>query len=675
MPESSISADRAASLVLFGTVKSSAMSVFGTGGNIVVQIPVEVPIMKYRPDIDGLRALAVLPVVLYHVGIPGFAGGFVGVDIFFVISGYLICGMIDQEIRNGSFSLGDFYKRRILRILPALFAMFAVTGVLAYVYFLPVEFEDFAKSLAAAVGSVSNVYFAKTAGYFDAPAETKPLLHTWSLGVEEQFYFIAPLTMLLLYRFMPRQAKWWLAAAAALSFVAAILMSYRNATLMFYLTPFRAWELALGALLAIGAIPSPAGALSRNIIGAVGFALLIGVILLGSASAPLLLMVGLAAVGSVMVIASSERGMSWAGRLLSLPPLVFVGLISYSLYLWHWPLTVFQRTDGLLYPGSSVTAKLVVIAASIGIAIASWRFIERPFRAMARHSSKPAVFATASATMASAFAACVMILLVDGAPFRFTDRVVTIGSYLAYDSSNAFRTGKCFLATNRQQIDVETCMKVNPSSPNYLLVGDSHAAHLWLGLSAAMPDVNVMQATASMCRPAIPVISALETRSCPKLMHFVFNDFLVNNKVDKVILAASWKDEDLADLSVVIDTLRMRGIETAVLGPIVEYDRALPRLLADQIRRGEGYAAYARRTPGIRERDRTMDALVTSRGAAYVSVYDAICRSDRCDEFVLGDIPIQFDEGHLTEQGSVEVGRRLSASFAKKLARAGDARD
>ena len=157
--------------------------------------------MKYRADIDGLRAIAVIPVVLYHAGVPGFAGGFVGVDIFFVISGYLICGMIDADIRKGAFSLGNFYKRRILRILPALFAMFLVTSALAYLYFLPVELQDYSKSLASAIGSVSNIYFAQTADYFDAPADTKPLLHTWSLGVEEQFYFVVPLLMLLAYRF------------------------------------------------------------------------------------------------------------------------------------------------------------------------------------------------------------------------------------------------------------------------------------------------------------------------------------------------------------------------------------------------------------------------------------------------------------------------------------------
>src|ERR1044072_1842153 len=145
--------------------------------------------MNYRADIDGPRALAVVPGLLYLFGVPGF----VGVDIFFVISGYLICGMIDADIRNGSFSLGNFYKRRILRILPALFVMLLVTSVLAYAYCLPVELIDFSKSLASAVGSVANVYFAQPAGYFDGPAETKPLLHTWSLGVEEQFYFAAPL--------------------------------------------------------------------------------------------------------------------------------------------------------------------------------------------------------------------------------------------------------------------------------------------------------------------------------------------------------------------------------------------------------------------------------------------------------------------------------------------------
>ena len=624
--------------------------------------------MKYRADIDGLRALAVLPVLFYHVGIPGFAGGFVGVDIFFVISGYLICGMIDGDIRNGSFSIGNFYKRRILRILPALFVMFLVTSILAYIYCLPVELEDYSKSLASAVGSISNVYFAGTAGYFDAPAETKPLLHTWSLGVEEQFYLIAPLLMLFSYRFLPKRARLLFAVVAVVSFTAALAISYRNTTFAFYLTPFRAWELALGALLSIKFIPAPETEFWKNACGASGMLLLLGAIFLGSRSAPLLLMTFLASIGATLVIASSERGISRVGRILSLRPLVFVGLISYSLYLWHWPLIVFQRTDALFSSdSSSIVTKLTLIAASIGIAILSWKFVEIPFRSKAKDTPRAVVFGVASTTMISVAALCGVVLIVSGAPFRFPQRVVEIGSYLAYDPSAAFRAGHCYLANNRQQIDVQTCMKPDPTRPNYLLVGDSHAAHLWFGLSSALPEVNIMQATASMCRPAVATTSLLDTRACPKLMKFVFDDFLVNNKVDKILLSASWKDEDFADLSTTLEMLKARGSEVIVLGPIVEYDGALPRLLADEILHNSPTIANVMRTPGIRERDLAMSRIVTDKGATYVSVYDSVCHNDRCDEFAQGDIPLQFDAGHLTAQGSVEVARKLRSLLMTRV--------
>jgi peptidoglycan/LPS O-acetylase OafA/YrhL len=626
--------------------------------------------MKYRADIDGLRALAVVPVLLYHAGVPGFPGGFVGVDIFFVISGYLICGMIDADIRKGTFSLGSFYKRRVLRILPALFVMFLVTSVLAYLYCLPVELEDYARSLASAVGSVSNIYFAGTAGYFDAPAETKPLLHTWSLGVEEQFYFIVPLLMLLAWRVAPKRAGLLFAAAAALSFAAAFAVSYRNTTFVFYLTPFRAWELALGALLSIGFLPVPRTAFWKNACGAAGMLLLLGAIFIGSPSTPLLLMTALAGIGATLVIASGEAGMSAVGRLLSLRPVVFIGLISYSLYLWHWPLIVFQRTDAFLLPDFGIMTKLTLVALSIVIAWLSWRFIEMPFRSKARAASKGAVFGVASTAMASAAALCGLVLLVGGAPFRFPERVVAIASYLAYDPSAAFRSGQCYLGTNRQQLDVRTCMTPDQTRPNYLLVGDSHAAHLWSGLAAAMPAVNIMQATASTCRPAVLPVTLLDTRACPKLMQFVFNDFLVNNRIDKVLLAASWKDEDIPALSDTIETLKSRGFDVAVLGPIVEYDGALPRLLADEILRNSPWLASRTRTAGIRERDRALSRLVAAKGATYLSVYDAVCRGGYCDEFAEGDVPLQFDAGHLTAKGSLVVGRRLAAGFAGQLARA-----
>ena len=625
--------------------------------------------MRYRADIDGLRALAVIPVLFYHVGVPGFAGGFVGVDVFFVISGYLICGMIDADIRKGSFSIGNFYKRRILRILPALFVMFLVTSILAYVYCLPVELEEYSRSLASAVGSISNVYFASTAGYFDAPAATKPLLHTWSLGVEEQFYLIAPLLMLFAYRFLPKRAKLLFAILAALSFAAAVLVCYRNRDFAFYLTPFRAWELALGALLAIGFLPVPQTEFGKNICGTTGMLLVLGTVVFGSSSAPLLAMTSLASIGAALLIASSERGPSMAGRLLSLRPIVFIGLISYSLYLWHWPLIVFQRTDGLLVAdASSTTSGLVLIVVSVGVACLSWKFVELPFRSRAKDTSKATVFSITSTAMVSAFALCGMVLIANGAPFRFPQRVVAIASYLAYDPSTAFRSGQCYLSSNRQHLDLEACMTPDQKRPNYLLVGDSHAAHLWFGLQSAMPEVNIMQATVGACRPVLEPVSMFDTRACPKLMRFVFDDFLANTKVDKVLLSASWKDEDIPALSTTLDLLKQKGIDVTVLGPIVEYDSALPRLLADAILHNKPSTASAMRTPGIHERDRAMSRIVTAKGASYISVYDQVCRNGRCDEFAEGDIPMQFDAGHLTARGSIEIGRRLSVSIGGKQA-------
>jgi peptidoglycan/LPS O-acetylase OafA/YrhL len=611
-------------------------------------------------------------VLLYHVGIPGFSGGYVGVDIFFVISGYLICGMIAADLRNGSFSLANFYKRRILRILPALFVMFVVTSALAALYCLPVELVDYASSLASAVASVSNVYFAQTAGYFDAAAETRPLLHTWSLGVEEQFYFAAPLLMLLLHRFLPKRAGILFAIVAAGSFAGALAMTARNPAFAFYLAPFRAWELALGALLSVEFLPVPETVFWRNAAGVSGLSLLLGAILFGSPAVPLLAMTGLAAIGAMLVIASSERAVSVAGRLLSLRPLVFVGLISYSLYLWHWPLTVFQRTEAVFFTEPSATGKLTLIVLSVGVAFLSWKLVETPFRKLANGTSRAAIFGATSATIASTVGLCGMVILLSGAPFRFPKRIVEIGAFLAYDSSVAFRTGRCFLSTSRQHFDRDACLMPDPARPNYLLVGDSHAAHLWSGLSQAMPEVHIMQATASLCRPAVMAGSRYDTPACRTLMEFVFGDFLVHHKVDGILLAASWKDEDLPVLSATLQSLKSRGIDVTVLGPIVEYDAALPRLLVDGILHDTPSIASAKRTPGIRERDLAMRRMVRATGAGYLSVYDAICHDDRCDELVRGNIPMQFDAGHLTAEGAIEVGRRLSVAFARRHAGAAD---
>lgn len=619
--------------------------------------------MRYRADIDGLRALAVLPVVLYHFGIPGAAGGYLGVDVFFVISGYLICGMIAQDLESGRFSLTAFYKRRVMRIFPALFVMLFCASALAYAYFLPVELKQFSRSLLSSVFSVSNFYFASTTGYFEAAAETQPLMHSWSLGVEEQFYLLCPLFLLVAFKWFRRHVGWMLALAAALSFIGEILVSFRNPQFAFFLPPFRAWELIAGALLALGVFPRMTTQRTRDAAGLAGLALLLPTLVLAAPDYDHWRVALFACVGALLVIASSETGPSMAGALLSRRPLVFVGLVSYSLYLWHWPLVVFQRSDNfLLDDWSGPVGKAMLLSLSLALAVLSFKFVETPFRAAARALETRRVFAGAATAMAALALLAGFALRQQGAPYRFSDEINHVAAYLDYDPSRQFREGRCFLSTNRQTLDEASCLEKSATKPNYLLLGDSHAAHLWFGLSAALPEANIMQASVSMCRPVLPsasLASGLDTRKCPKVMRYVFDDFLMREHVDKLLLSAAWKQEDLPRLAETLNMLKARDIDVVVMGPIVEYGRPLPRLLADVLRYGDPDRPKANRTATIPILDLAMRKLVEERGATYVSVYDAVCPRGECDLFAGPEAPLQFDAGHLTADGSVKVAKTL----------------
>ena len=478
--------------------------------------------MKYRSDIDGLRAVAILPVVAYHAGLTLVPGGFVGVDVFFVISGYLICRLINDEIKDGSFTVAAFYKRRVMRLFPALFAMLLATSVLAYLFLLPIELKEFSDSMIAAVTYVSNIFFALTTGYFDAPAETKPLLHTWSLSVEEQFYIVCPLFMLACHRFCPRRLNALIAIGALLSFAAAVLAYSRNPTFAFFLTPFRAWELLLGALIGLRFFPAPATSDLKSVLGGAGLALVLFAVFGFSRDTPLPLATSMACVGTALIIHSSENGTSVVGRLLSWRPAVFIGLISYSLYLWHWPIMVFQRSDGFLFAQASETAKLGLIAVSIGVAYLSWKFVELPFRIRNKTISVRLALGGALASMAVVGAIGATALALNGAPYRFPQSVVSIGSYLGYNPAAAFREGQCYLGANRQTFDTKACLTKDATRPNYLLIGDSHAAQLWLGLSSVLTSVNLMQATVTMCRPVRVDVAALELAQVPAADAFCF---------------------------------------------------------------------------------------------------------------------------------------------------------
>ena len=350
--------------------------------------------MLYRAEIDGLRAVAVATVVLYHAGSRLFSGGYIGVDIFFVISGFLITSIILADLNENRFSLKNFYERRCRRILPPLAFMAVVTTLCAWYFLLPRDFLAFGRSLAAMSTFWANIYFFKTSGYWDPEAETMPLLHTWSLSVEEQFYIVFPLLMLFLHRKCRRPMPLILASLAGASFVAAALHISHFQKAVFYLTHYRAWELLLGSVVAFLPPAPRVGRFYCSLLGITGLAAIFAPALLYT---PETVFPGLAALapclGAALLIYINGPGQEsgFSGRLLSVPPLVGLGKISYALYLWHWPIFVFYA----LIAGEPPTADkaVVLVSIAVGLSIISYRYIENPIRRKRRLITSGRIFA------------------------------------------------------------------------------------------------------------------------------------------------------------------------------------------------------------------------------------------------------------------------------------------
>ncbi len=335
--------------------------------------------MQYRPEIDGLRALAVAPVVLFHAGYSFFSGGYVGVDVFFVISGYLITSIIDRDVHAGRFSLISFYQRRARRILPALWLVALACIPFAWWLMTPEHFEEFSASLIAVALFVSNFHFWQEAGYFGTAAELKPLLHTWSLAVEEQFYLLYPLAMMVLLPRSRRATIVLLALASLVSLGLSIWAARHAPDANYFLLPTRGFELGAGALLALTlGQERPGSTTIRALASASGLALILACVLLYDDETPFPGLTALPVVlGTCAVIAFSDQK-DPVGRLLSLRPVVLVGLVSYSLYLWHQPVFVFARL--WQYDGGPAPYYPLLIGLSVLLAWLSWRFVEAPFR-------------------------------------------------------------------------------------------------------------------------------------------------------------------------------------------------------------------------------------------------------------------------------------------------------
>lgn len=332
--------------------------------------------MKYRTEIDGLRAVAVLPVILFHAGFEVFSGGFLGVDIFFVISGYLITSIIIADLDDNKFSIVDFYERRARRILPALFFVLIVCIPIAWLWMLPNQMKGFSQSLVAVSLFSSNILFWRTSGYFDTSAEEKPLLHTWSLAVEEQYYLFFPLFLILTWR-LGKNRIFWLIVVTGLLSLTLCEWAWRNQpTANFYLAPTRAWELLAGSLSAFLVYKN--GVQKSEFLASLGLGLTIFAIFSFDENTPFPSTYTLVPVLGVVLIILYATTETYVAKFLSIKTFVTIGLLSYSAYLWHQPLFAFAKIRLVVPPSGFLMGVLSIL--SLILAYFSWKFIEAPFR-------------------------------------------------------------------------------------------------------------------------------------------------------------------------------------------------------------------------------------------------------------------------------------------------------
>ena len=531
---------------------------------------------KYRPDVDGLRAVAIISVLLFHGGVSVLSGGYVGVDVFFVISGFVITTKLLEEIDEGKFSVANFYTRRIRRILPALVAVILASSVAALVLFLPDAMDDFSQSVIATATFMSNMFFWKNSGYFDPDALNRPLLHTWSLAIEEQFYIIIPIALYLIVRYARRWAAAIFAASAIASLALSIFVTDSAPTANFFVLPTRAWELLLGVLVAMAPwTPIPYRAL-RELIALTAFGLIVLPVLTYTSATPF---PGLAAFvptfGTAVLIYLGKNGQeSGITSGLSLRPMVGVGLISYSLYLVHWPIIVFARY--VILRDLAGWEILAAVAAAFVLACLSYRFIEGPFRRPRKPMERKRLFAATAAVLAGISAFGVAGVLTGGVSFLHPHFAQM--EEAADSEPDLWLSKRCFLISQDASAWAgDMCVRTHGAPRNALLWGDSFAAQYISGLIDHQKELthNIVQYTVAGCPPVLSYRSFARP-SCHEFNARVFQ-VAERYHVDTVILSARWdelRERGLAGLSDTIQQLRAKGYKVYVLGqsPMFTFD-------------------------------------------------------------------------------------------------------
>jgi peptidoglycan/LPS O-acetylase OafA/YrhL len=595
--------------------------------------------------VQGLRGIAVLAVLLFHVKFTTLAGGYQGPDIFFVISGFVITLLLRRRITAGNFSFLEFYVRRAWRLLPALIVTLLLTAVV-FSILTPISINNtLLPSLIASAAGVANLYYAGTIDYF-ASGTSNPVLHTWSLGVEEQFYLVFPLLAVLLVRYTSKPFRWLLILSLA-SFFAAVLATSHDATAAFYLPWYRGWEFLAGALVAYVDRDKIKPVLAQFFsIG--GFALMMGWICFYKES---YVFPGVGALGAVLGTAMTILGagqLNWINKLLSSRVLVRLGDMSYSVYLAHWPVVCLI---GMFFPLERLSHQLVALVLSIVLGYLCWRLVEQPVLARYRPAKSaagwlfvPAVFALTAGLIASISYGAEGLWQRNPMAMRYLQP--------APNERAMFREGQCFLSYRFgfDTYDQKTCLRGDMNKPGLLVMGDSLAANIALALQEKMPEYNVLQATAVEYR--------LSNRGgwpdfTQRLDDLAWGPDGLGGRHDikTVILFARWNETDLDGLPKVVEKLKARGVKVIVLGPSPEFYISLPLILAYSNVIGIDLSSIMNKQERAALNARFASTLANK--LQYISMMDVICPQGRCDVIQEKDKSSLFlDKIHFTRPGA-----------------------
>lgn len=601
---------------------------------------------KFRYDINALRAIAVLGVVLFHFKVPYVTGGFAGVDVFFVISGYLMTKIINNGILGGSFSFPEFYGKRLKRIVPALLFLVILVTLFSFFVYFPDDYDLTLKNAGASLLFLSNIYYWQNAGYFDASSDTNIFLHTWSLSVEWQFYLLYPVILLLLNKLISNRLKFlWAFVGLNVAFCGlALYTASIAASTSFYFLHTRAWEMLAGGLAFFfesrGATAAKAGL--RKLTALLGYAaIILCFFFLDSSMAWPGAFTLLPVMATVLILMANWNDF----RGLRLTAVQWPGKISYSLYLWHWPVYVFAQYLGLEM--TPVVLCLLLLTATV-LAWFSYRYIE------------PLQFGS---SRIMGFAAGLLVLLGLTAFFQlnsiaFSESTLKIAGYgkaKVKDLVPQYQLGTCFVCPTcpgAKPFNRGKCLDLRKGKKNILLIGDSHGAHFSASLREAFGKmgVNLLQATASGC---FPVINMSGRAHCTEVRDFVYDQFVVENAdaIDGVILSANWVDayegrraELLRDIKATLGFLKHYKIPVVLIGQNETYTIPYPTIAAKENQYHISIWMHFLKVNSIK-----MDGFLKAK---LKDVYIPIINTDNVPGISPDAVPYISDDHHLSKFGA-----------------------